>query len=265
MKGPEMTCERAREILWPARRPTLAEGECEEARRHVATCSECQEFLTTSDQVALAYEELAQVQAPAELRERVFTAIACERAGVDQADQTSRLPWARWARLQRVGVAAVTVIALGSGFWLGRPAPASEAAVEAESGAAFVEDYLRRAVGEERILTSDPMAIRHWLARELGLQVEPLQLEGFALELAEICLLNGQRAAMLQYAASDGAQVSHYLVPRAGAGEREPAVGTQGAGGPVPPLVTWSTPSLEQALVGDLDPAELLRIARTAF
>lgn len=261
MSGATMTCEQAREILWPARRPTLAEGECETARRHVATCAACQEFLATSGDLARAYEELADVQAPAELRERVFTAIACERAGVEQPRAARRTPWARWARLQRVGVAAVTVIALGSGVWFGRPAPDPEA----ESSAAFVEDYLRRAVGQERIVSSDPMEIRHWLTRELGLQVELLQLEGFSLELAEICLLNGQRAAMLKYATGDGAEVSHYLVPRKGVRSREPAVGTQRSDGPIPPLVTWSTPSLEQALVGDLDSAELLRIARRAY
>ena len=124
-----------------------------------------------------------------------------------------------------------------------------------------MEDYLRRAVGQDHITTSDPDEIARFLARELGIQLLPMQVPGLELEGAEICLLEGRRGAMIVYK-QHGAAISHYVVPREGAQPREPALSMdcceQTSGMPV---VTWATRQLEQALVGEISPEQLLRLA----
>ena len=125
----------------------------------------------------------------------------------------------------------------------------------------FVEDYLRRAVGEDHIETNDPAEVRRFLVRELGLALGPIHFAGLDLSRAEICLLEGRRGAMIVYKI-DGAEVSHYLVPRRRAEPRSPAVSTRSAGAGVgTPVVTWATPDVEQALVGEVSEAQLIAIA----
>ena len=123
-----------------------------------------------------------------------------------------------------------------------------------------MEDYLRRAVGQDHIETSDPDEVGRFLARELGMELGPILVEGLELESAEICLLEGRRGAMIVYK-KDGASVAHYLVPREGTPARAPAL-TRRDGSVDMPVVTWSSPAVEQALVGELSSEALLTIAR---
>ena len=119
--------------------------------------------------------------------------------------------------------AAALATAVGTAVFTGAP----EEAVDPD--AVFVDDYLRRAVAEERIETSDVSRVRAWLTRELGLAMKPLVMDGLRLAGAEICLLNGRRGAMIQYEL-EGQTISHYLVPRDGIGRRPPAIGGRGEG-----------------------------------
>lgn len=137
----------------------------------------------------------------------------------------------------------------------------SQQASTDEGAEIFVEDYLRRAVGQDHIETSNPAEVTRFLERELGLRFDPIRLAGLDLARAEICLLEGRRGAMIVYK-KDGAEVAHYLVPREDAPEREPALSTKGrADSGEMPVVTWATPNIEQALVGEVGAEELLRIA----
>ena len=67
---------------------------------------------------------------------------------------------------------------------------------------------------------------------------------------------------MIRYK-KDGAEVSHYLVPRDDAKPRAPAISQQahGESSTAMPVVTWSTGRVEQALVGELGPEQLLEMA----
>lgn len=251
-----MTCEEARQTCWPLRQPKLVAGRLEAARIHLETCQACQDFLAHSEVLADCYEQLVEEKAPFELKERVFDAIAHERAGRSAERTAGSAGRGGFGRIVRV--AAVGLIALGSGAVLTRATQNPPV----EPSSAIVDDYLRRAVGQERINNSDPRMVGQWLARELGLEMPPIQFAGLDLQGAEICLLDGERGAMIRYK-KDGVEVSHYLVPRRGAEQRDPALGV--ARGTMPPLVTWATESMEQALVGDLDAAELLALARSAF
>jgi anti-sigma factor RsiW len=265
-----MNCKDARGRLWPPDQPRLARKDVLEARGHVDGCGDCTEYFEQDRRLLDAYERLGQDKAPLAVRERVFDALAEARwqglrarpGGGTGGVKTTWMRRAGWTALLAAGVGAVAlgVPAMGphgdpveTTAQIGARAPAD--------GAVFVEDYLRRAVGQDHIVTSDLDEVARFLTRELGVQFEPLSAVGLELERAEICLLEGRRGAMVVYK-KDGAAVAHYIVPREGARPREPSLTSRSVPGGMP-VVTWSSPAIEQALVGELGSEALLRIART--
>lgn len=256
-----MDCHDARGALWPPERPRLVGGDVVAAQDHVRSCEACGEYLAQDRALLETYERARTVQAPRAVRERVFDALASARWSALQA---------RPERDERPGVfdfsssilrmtLPATVLVVLAGFavlQLGQ-----RQASTSEGAEVFVEDYLRRAVGQDHIVTNDPAEITRFLERELGLRFAPIQIDGLYLARAEICLLEGRRGAMIVYK-KDGAEVAHYLVPREDSPEREPALSTKGrADSGEMPVVTWATPNIEQALVGEVGAEELLRIA----
>ncbi len=250
-----MNCSEARHALWPPERPRLAEAEVLEARKHVQGCIACESYFVQDRALLDAYDRASQERAPQILRERVFDALARERSrglGIPLTDRVRR----RWL----VGAVASVVGLLAGGFAMSLVnAPAS-----LDSGGLFAEDYLRRAVAEERIVSSDAAEISRFLTRELGRPIRPLQIAGLRCTSAEICLIEGRRGAMIQYV-EDGKEISHYLIPREGTRRRDPEPASawsisSGAGGPA--LITFATPEIEQALVGEVSEARLMELAR---
>jgi hypothetical protein len=224
------------------------------------------------------YERIRGTRAPVEVRERVFEAIARVRwegaRGVDPAYRRTRSrtrgsePRAGYGspgpasafQLRQLGAwpAAVVAAVLTVGLLHGSP---STSGFSSDAPDMFVEDYLRRAVGQDRIDTDDPGEVRRFLERELGLRFDPIRIAGMDLSRAEICLLEGRRGAMIVYRV-DGAEISHYVVPRERARARPPAVSTRDNGpGAEMPVITWATSSVEQALVGGVSAERLLAIA----
>ena len=92
-----------------------------------------------------------------------------------------------------------------------------------------------------------------------------MEVAGLRLAGAEICLLDGRRGAMISYI-ENGREISHYVVPKSGVARREPAFSSQmTASGTVgPSVITWATPQVEQALVGEVAPDRLMEIARNS-
>ena len=255
-----MNCTEARYALWPPERPRLAAEAVLEARLHVESCEACQGYFEQDRLLLDVYDRVSRQRTPRRVRERVFDSLARERArtlGVpDNADAgVPSFTRRRWALAAVSSIAALFVVALGS-FLVERSASQEEAGL-------FVEDYLRRAVGEDRIITSDPNEISRFLTRELGLPITPMEVDGLRLAGAEICLLDGRRGAMISYI-EDGREISHYVVPKSGAVQREPAVFSQLASGGAagPSVITWATPQVEQALVGEVAPDRLMELAR---
>jgi len=165
-----------------------------------------------------------------------------------------RLPTAR-----RQAIAAVLVILAASAgvVMLGRPAGTDI------TNAPFVEDYLRRAVGQDRLDTSDAAEVSRFVMRELGVMITPAQFAGVALSAVEVCLLDGRRGAMIKYG-FEGREISHYVVPKSDSERRAPALSEyQDRSEPHgPSVITWSSGRVEQALVGDFPAERLLAFAR---
>lgn len=255
-----MDCHAARAELWPPERPRILGDVEATARAHVSDCPACARYFAQDRSILDALHALRQERAPLEVRERVFRALAEARSGEVSAGpshrrtQTRMTPWiATGAGL--VLVAGSLLAALGNQLRSGT----------ADTRGVVVDDYLRRAVGEEYLDTSDPRAVTHFLERELGTVLSPLEMDGLTVERVEICLLDGIRGAMIQYR-MNGERVSHYIVPTTTARRRAPAVAQDrpGSAGETLPVVTWAVPAIEQALVGAVSSAELLALARVA-
>lgn len=249
-------CATARNGLWPPDRPRLADAEAIAARRHVAACAACQDYFAQDRTLLEVYDRLRANPAPAPVRERVFDTLARERtAGATTPDRERR------ARIDRraTRAAATVLVVLGAGMagWLllpDRGAPSQPAGM-------FAEDWLRRAVAEDHIDSADPAQIRDFLARELGIVHTPLRIAGLSPVSAEICLLDGRRAAMITYAAGDRS-IAHYVLPAPGARDRDPSLAASADVPDRPAIVTWAAASLEHALVGHLPRDSLLDLAR---
>lgn len=260
-----MDCRRTREILWPPERPRLAADDVLKARGHVEGCVSCREYFAQDRLLLQTYDSVRRESAPRAVRERVLDALArgaATGAGPGVAEARPAI-WKSPAHRRRAATALVVLAGLTlAGALARRHQPGAP-----DAGAVFVEDYLRRAVGEDRIVASDPEAIARFLARELGLVRAPLSGDGLELTGAEICFLEGHRGAMITYHKA-GRILSYYVIPNERARARPPEVspgalsGT--AGGSAPTVVTWATASLEQALVGAFPPGELLALARHA-
>lgn len=258
-----MDCKDARAKLWPPDQPRLAKKDVLEAREHIDGCPGCREYFDQDRILLDAYGRLGEGRAPLPVREKVFDALAQARweelRGVPPTRSAPRAT-PGWMKRSGWGVLLAAAIALMM-FGLPDSGPEGNGLGRiADEGAVFVEDYLRRAVGQDHIVTSDPDEVERFLARELGMKLDPIRVEGLELESAEICLLEGRRGAMIVYK-KDGRVVAHYMVPREGTVPREPAVTRSEVPGEMP-VVTWSSPAVEQALVGELSPEMLLRIAR---
>ncbi len=252
-----MDCKDARQTVWPPERLQIADEAVANARAHIDECTACQDYLTQDGALLDAYDRFRGERAPRRVRERVFDALARERAGIHNGSvgagrfRSMRSTWL-------VGAAAALVVLSVGGTTLAMSDSATQ-----QADALFVEDYLRRAVGEDNINTSDPGEVRRFLARELGMKVELLEMKGLRLAGAEICLVDGYRGAMVRYRAGDR-DVSHYMIPKDGAKERSPTAspGVDVSSAPgSPAVVTWATPSIEQALVGELSEARLIALA----
>ncbi|MEX2468072.1 MAG: hypothetical protein WD995_14265 [Gemmatimonadota bacterium] len=238
--------------------------EVEAAREHVRKCSECTRYFAQDRAVLDAGHRLRDVRAPLPVRTRVFEALAQARQRPARGEHAEPSVPHRPARsaMWAVGGGAVAMLVLLAGLMLGPrllqdAEPRMEVAEASGSDAAFVEDYLRRAVGEDYLETSDPEEIARFLRRELGLHSRALTLAGLVPRRVEICLLEGRRGAMVVYRL-DGRSVTHYLVPKK-AEPQAPRVAQEHGSLAV---VTWSTDSLEEALVGEMPSDQLLELAR---
>lgn len=257
-----MDCKEVRRTLFPTDALRVDDDAVAEAIEHAETCPDCSAFLEEDRRMArLIRERVARVRAPRELRERLFTTLARERAGRYPGTRP-RLTRSRWA----VAAAALLAVGLSAGalsVWM------SERAQEPERGAsAFVEDYLRRVVEQETLQSADRREIGVFFARELGIQMEPPDVPPFEVRRALICMLNGRRGGVVEYHL-DGRQISYYTVP---VGERPAWVG-EGLDldlveAPLPgsgrfdassgvAVATWRDAEHYHALVGNLSTAEL--------
>lgn len=274
-----MTCEQAMDALWPPERPRMAASDLLKARAHVDQCDRCRRFLTFDEGLRLSGGLSLPEAAPDDARERLFDSLARGRIGHGTAD-SSRHSEPRGLRgsgwLPGVGLVALLLILFAGVLVRNGPSRSGAQAASAgatltqeESAAAFVDDFLRRAVQTKQLTTSDPREVVAFIRSELGLTTVPtLAVPALDLMGVEVCIVEGTRGAVVLYK-RDGAVVYRYLIP--GTENRGTGVTLARTGGSEwptddsePVVVRWADASgLHQALVSDLPATELLSLAES--
>jgi len=257
-----MDCSEVRKTLWPADELRVSDDQVEAALGHAERCPACRNFIEEDRRLAeFIRDAVRREPAPRELRERLYTALARERAGT--------VPRRSPLRRKRELIAAVVLIAgvaSASGYWLASRGQSAMAAT------AFAEDYLRRVVEQEQLNSADRAEIATFFARELGVAMPPPNVPNFEIQRAAICLMNGHRGGVVEYAA-EGSQLTYYLLPKSdespdktrrlasiqagGATVTAPAVAEERGLG----VATWWDGDHQHALVGSLSERELRRLA----
>ena len=198
-----MDCREARRILWPADALRVGDDEVCRALEHAESCPTCHAFLDEDRRIAeLIRDRVAPIRAPQELRERLFTALARERAGA--TPRPGRLNRGR-AVAALIVLYTVSVGALG--LWLG-----GRGGSRLSPAASFSHDYLRRVIEERTLETDDPERIADFFAQELGMQMKPPEVPGFHIDRAFISVLGSERGGVVEYRFGDR-HLSYYVIP----------------------------------------------------
>jgi len=248
-------CNEIRELLWPLDRPReVVDGEAE-AREHLEECDQCSAFFERDAMISdvLRARGVAEA-APLEVRERVFDALARERT-------LGSHPPGRAARRRTFAVRALpwaaSVVAAVGGLAIGLSRPARDA------DKAYAQDFLSRAVEADAVEMPDAQGVSAFFMRELGVSITPVVLGDAALSQAMVCLIDGQRAAMIEYEI-DGYILAHYQVPLTEG--RDAGANTQGLTEEDGVCVyRWSEGGFQHALVSDMPGDRLRAIAETSF
>lgn len=189
-----------------------------------------------------------ETSAPDGMRTRVAASLATEdrpatprRSGVGRVMRS--LPW--------VAAAAVA----GLMFGLSWPSASEEGT--------YAQDFLSRAVEADAVDHPDVQAVTAFFMRELGVPVPPVVLATSPMSRAMICLIDGERAAMVEYE-TDGYTLAHYRVPlkdgRMPSGGSPSVVEEDGVC-----VVRWADERFEHALVSDMPEDRLISLAETDF
>jgi hypothetical protein len=260
-----MNCRDVQATLWPGDLLRVSDAEVEKALEHAESCLACRRFIEEDSRVArLIQESVPKARAPRELRERLYTVLARERAG---SSAPPVKPVAKRRQWLAVSMAVGAVLGLAAtGSWLvvsGRTvSPAT----------AFAEDFLRRVVEQEELRTNDHEQIATFFARELGVAMPPPEVPEFEVRRATICMMNGRRGGVVEYEGG-GRQLTYYLIPKVDDGDGSPAnLGVRSREYPqstAPALAhergvgvaTWWDGEHRHALVGRLPTQQLKRLA----
>jgi len=248
-----MTCGRARRLLWPDTGPRETTAEVVEAREHVSRCELCRRFFEDIRRVSETIRAAApRPHAPAEVRDRVFKAIARARTGASAS--RGGMPWRR-----RAGLGLVATVLL-AGMWLGYRATHGRVTPASDAVSSIVEDHVRTQSGGG-LASSDSLEVARWLADRLPFAVQVPIFPEARLRGARLLLVNRQSGAVVEYAI-DGEALSYYVVPTssgdAAVAPRQISV-TSRLGYH---LATWEDAGLTHALVAVLPEPELLALAR---
>jgi anti-sigma factor RsiW len=250
VSGVSVTCGRARRILWPDGGPRAASPEVIDAQEHLAGCAACRQFMRDMRVLGEAVRDGApREQAPADVRGRLFTAVARARAGTHPAPRRrAHAPW--------LAAAAVLAVALGT-----LTADRLQRDAQVDPISAIAEDHAR-ALGRAHLGSADPAEVTRWLAEQVHFAIHVPALPDARLRGARLCVMDGRRGAVVEYEV-EGVAVSYFVVPD----EAEPTRDTAAARFDRATragyrIVSWREPGLLHAMVGNLPESRLATLAK---
>ena len=255
-----MECPSVRERLHDLARGRLDSSEEAEVRRHLADCDRCrhEEQAERILDEALS-ERLARPAAPAALRRRVAEHVELARA---QASVHAR---DRRRDAMRVGIASLAALLVAVLGFLGGRAAQGRAVATERLADEVVTDHLRALASSHPydVPSSDSHEVKPWFAGRLDFApVVPADRGELRLLGGSLGYVLDRKAAVISYALR-----RHHVTLLAFQREGLPGTGTAPAG---PPLrlgrrgfnvAFWGAGDLAYALVSDVDPAELGRLA----
>ena len=247
-----MTCGQARRLLWPEGGPREATAAIVEAREHVSGCELCRRFFDDMRRLSGHIREaVPRPQAPVEVRDRLFKAIA-------RARTASSVP--NWTIRQRRWLAAgVAGVILTGGAVLGWSLLRERSSSAGDALGAIAEDHVRsqQITG---VVSSDSLQVAQWLADRLPFAVEVPIFPEAQLKGARLLFLNRQSGAVVEYVIG-GRPLSYYVLS------------ATDADGPLPPrevrlmsrsgyrVAAWEDAGLTHALVAGLPGPKLVELA----
>lgn len=244
-----LSCGQARRVLWPEEGPRAVTPDVELAERHLAGCEECRFFLDEMRRLGRLTRDLApRPQAPREVRDRLFKAIARARTGISPPAQRRPAKW--------MGLALMVALLAGIAVEWGRRDSRSTDPI-----AGFADDHIQATRGDG-VLSGDSASVARWLASRLSFAIEVPSFPNLQLRGARLCIMDGQRGAVVEYTTGDR-PVSYFVVPdwqRVAPLPQPAELHLLSRGGYH--VVAWREPGLVHALVGDLPQATLVYLAR---
>ncbi len=248
-----MTCGRARRLLWPDTGPREATAEVVEARAHVSRCELCRRFFEDMRRVSDRIRDAApRPNAPVEVRDRLFKAVARARTGGSEPRVTA--PWR-----QRVGLGLVATVLL-AGTWLGYVAMHKRVTPSSDAFSSIVEDHLRSQTSRG-VFSGDSLEVAQWLEDRLPFAVQIPIFPEARLKGARTLLVNHQVGAVVEYAIN-GQSLSYYILPARGGNDALPPRVIRVTSRSGYHLATWEDAGLTHALVGILPEPKLVALAR---
>ncbi len=242
-----MTCGRARRLLWPDAGPREASPEILAAREHASGCEACRRFLEDMRDIGERIRRIApRSTAPAEVRERLFKAIARARTASSEPARVSRL------QLASAGLAALIVVSLS---WLGYSAVRG-GSDGGDALGSIVEDRLRTQKGAG-VVSSDSLQVAQWLAERLAFAVQVPLFPEAQLTGARLLVDNRKSGAVVEYSVGAGT-LTYYVLP-GGAGVQRTVQLAFRDGYRV---ASWRDAGLTHALVATLPGPKLIEYAR---
>jgi len=243
------SCGRARRFLWPDAGPRPADEETLAARRHADTCSECRTFFAQMQAAKTAVRATATSDVtPLELREEIYASLAVAR-------QVRRSRWSGWAWWNGplLAAAVAVVLLLGAVLILRTDSPMG----------ALVSDIAAehaKAVGGDRVSSSDPGEVERWLAARVAFAVHVPVFTSARLTGARIGLTEEGRGAVVEYVVGDRS-LSYFVLPSPSDAPPTRA-GLTHATESGYRIVVWRDTGLVHALVGALSHEQLDRLAK---
>ncbi len=244
-----MHCGRARRLLWPDVGPREATPEVLAARDHASGCETCQSFLEDMLRIREQIDRVApRPTAPAEVRDRLFQAIARARTASQAPAPTARL-----RQILIAGIAALLVLSLSLLGYLAVRGGSDET----NALGSIVEDRLRSQKGAG-LASSDSLQVAQWLAERLSFAVQVPLFPDARLTGARLLVANDQSGAVMEYQVQ-GRGLSYYVLPGGGVGLPQNIRLSAGNGYRV---ASWHDAGLTHALVATLPGSKLMELAR---
>jgi anti-sigma factor RsiW len=245
-----MTCGKARRLLWPDRGLRPASRETVAAQEHLAGCRSCQQFVHEMRALGeVIHDGAPREQAPAAVRDRLFSAVARARSGARPPSRGRRL---------LLGALAVALLAVAGGAIMVRNAGRDDAAAPI---AAIAEDHAR-AVGGPHIISADLAEVTRWLQGHVQFAMHVPALPGARLRGARVSEIGGGRAAVVEYQLGS-TSVGYFVVPnddRSDRGGASPRFHESTRSGYH--VVWWHEAGLLHAMIGNTSEAQLTTLAK---